>query len=127
MIFRFYYYVFLRHFIKKVKDPTPWFRALLMVNLTTLFMILFCFVIIDAALFNSDARIYNHKFLFFGIIGLLFFISYQTFVKNGRTVTIIREFQNHSIDTKRNRMLCWIIFFGIFIIVMLTTAVLRGK
>lgn len=107
-LFRFYFYTFLRYYSKKGEAWAPRFRSLLLTELTVFFLILFVCLLIDPNFIKSTSgaiRFFNILFNICILYGL-----YKMLVSGGKSEQIVSEFQDSAINTKRNRIICWIIF-----------------
>lgn len=120
---RFYYFSFLYFYRKKGEDWVPWFRSLLLVELTFFFLIMFAGYLIDPHFFSATPRnrLYN---IIFNVIILL--ILYERLAYKGKSKAIFQEFISHPLNTKKNRIICWIIWVVSFLSPMVTAVIHKG-
>lgn len=120
---RFYYYSFLRFYTGKGEDWIPWFRSLLLVELTFFSLILFIWQLIDPNALKGIPflRLYN---IIFNI--LLLILLHQLLAARGKSEEILEEFTDHPWDTKSNRIICWVIWTVTFLVPGTLTVINHG-
>lgn len=120
---RFYYFSFLYFYKDKDENWVPWYRGLLLVELTVFFFILFVCLVIDPNFFAATPRnrLYNIGFNF-----ILLLMLYQVLVRKGKSEEIYKEFISHPLNTKKNRIICWIIWVVIFLTPMVVAMINKG-
>lgn len=123
-LIKFYYFNFLFYFKRKgVKQWEAELRSLLLFGMTLAFGA-YCGVYILNNFFQfSFMLLAESKFnrLFFSATLLL--ILYVILVKDNKSDIIYQQFINHHFNTKRNRLICWLIFIIIVFVPVIIAAI----
>jgi len=122
MIFRFYFFNFLAYFKRKNLDTIPWFRAILLVSLTYIILLLVVVGTLRNIFFpNLSFNLFRLILLFFDFN--ILYVCYLNYVKAGKDELIMQEFTDHPLNTKTNRIWCWIIFVLSFLLLYIPTLI----
>jgi hypothetical protein len=125
MLVRFYYFAFLYHYRQKGEDSASWSGSL-MVVVITLFFITGIFYSFLQHFFFLPLTLNTLRFYAFGYCAVLFLALYQSLVRNGKSEKIYIEFISHPWNTKKNRIVCFVIFFASMLLMMGCVVVLKG-
>lgn len=127
-LFRFYFFVFLRNYKIRNKrwkvDDIGYssLRALTTVHLSLFFLYNLIILIRYNSFFDlSNSLVYD---LILGII--LAIVLYLTLVRKGKSEKIYKEFITSPINTKSNRMICWVIWVAIILSLFISAVLIRG-
>ncbi len=114
MLLRFYYFTFLYHYTHQAStknDEGKWFRALGVVLLTFFFLVMWIYVILEH-FFNVPMKgLYQNRY--YVIIGFgvpVGYLLYLILAQNGKYNAIYEEFESNPWNTKKNRVICWVIW-----------------
>ena len=123
---RFYYFVFLKSFTKP-ENPAPWFSALLVVELSVFFLIAFMLLLFDRYFLDGGRAMFGYRG--FGILANVaaLYVLYIVLAKNGKSEAIFSEFVEHPMNTRKNRITCWIIWIALMLLPMVTATIFAGS
>lgn len=72
-------------------------------------------LLVKIAKFIAPLSFSKYRFSHILFVALLFFLNYLSFVSNERHERIMSEFADSSLDNKKNRTICWLIFIASFL------------
>ncbi len=122
---RFYYFVFLNYYKPKGEDWVPEYRSLFLVQLSIFLILMEIILLLEYYVIHPAVSVFHYRpyLILMAIISLIFL--HQILVKNGKSEKIYAEFNNHPLNTARNRRLCWVIWVFCFLLFMITAVLLK--
>lgn len=121
--FRFYYFVFLSYLKNRqgnILIIPAWRIALALITISVIPLIFLLYNLLINYLFYAQKKLIIHSYISKWIYVFICILFYEAFYKvlrrNDKWDKIYNEFIGHPLNTKRNRIICWIILLLIFIV-----------
>ncbi len=109
---RFYYFSFLYFYKDKPLDWISEYRSFFLVLITIISILSFILLL----LYPNLIGIYSYARLGLIVLFILLGVLFQyTLIHSGKYMHIFEEFQNHAMNTKSNRIVCYMVWFLTFI------------
>jgi len=123
MILRFYYFCFLYFYKDKPESWVGWFRALLLVELTIFGITMLIGLLVNKSILHLTpyTRVIN---IVLNLVVLQ--ILYLLLAAKGKHGDIYDEFINHRWNTKRTRVICWVIWISSLLLPMALAVYFQG-
>lgn len=122
---KFYYFSFLYYYKKKGDDWVPAFSAVLLVELTIMALFSLAALLVDPSFFTGASQsIGRFYWLLFNVIILV--VLHQLLGRKVNSEKIYRKFIEHAWNTKKNRLLCWLIWITSFLAPFILVVAYKG-
>ena len=118
-LLRFYYFTFLHHYRNKPESWVGDFRSVLLVELSMCWLVLSLWLVVDPGLRTLESWT---KPILFSINIIMLIVLQWYLMSKGRSELIFQEFKNHQLNSETNRVICWAIWAGSFILFLITAS-----
>lgn len=109
---RFYYFSFLYFYKDKPESWNAEYRSMFIVSYTVISLMSFVLLVF----YPNFKGVYTYaRFSIVAIFIILCAVIQRALISNGKYRLIFEEFKSHPINTKSNRIACWIIWSTSFI------------
>lgn len=120
---RFYYFAF----IKNNNRFDSHIIALMIVELSFFFLIMFILLILDRFAFDQTRAMFAYRGTAILINLVFLYYLYSILVKNGKSDLIYEEFIDHPMNTRKNCILCYAIWGALVLLPLVTGTILHGS
>jgi|GEM_PF-4991359 len=117
MLLRFYFYTFFKYYLAKqwANESIAAFRAVSLVAISALDVLFVVFITVEKI---AGYSIFRYRLLGLLLACIVFFCVYFYFISQGNSRVASEEFEDHILNKKQNRRLCWLVFVFLFLLPM---------